>query len=70
MPSNIIFFSTPLFPEGLKLVVESSYPSSQHFIPDEYTEFKAWSGSQIDWQPDDHIIVVSESVWTRYRVIA
>ena len=69
MPSNIIFFSQPLFPEGIKLVVEASYTSNQHYIPDSYTEFKAYEGSRIDWKPGDHIIVVSESVWTRYRVI-
>ena len=69
MPSNIIFFSQPLFPEGIKLVVEASYTSNQHYIPDEYTEYKAHECPRIDWQPDDHIIVASESVWTRYRVI-
>lgn len=52
MPSNIIFFSQPLFPEGIKLIVEASYTSNQHYIPDEYTEFKAYECPQIDWQPD------------------
>ena len=70
MPSNIIFFSMPLFPEGIKLVVESCYTSNEHFIPDEYTECKAYEGSRIEWQPDDHIIVVTDCIWTRYRVIA
>ena len=70
MPSNIIFFSMPLFPEGIKLVVEASHPTQRCDIPDEYTEFKAHEGSRIDWQPDDHIIVVTDCIWTRYRVIA
>lgn len=69
MPSNIIFFSQPLFPEGLKLVVESSYSSNQHFIPDTYTVLEGWECSKVDWQANDSIIVVSESVWTHYKVL-
>ena len=69
MPSNIIFFSQPLFPEGIKLLVEASYTSNQHYVPDSYTEYSCYRSRQIDWQPGDHIIVASESVWTRYRVI-
>lgn len=69
MPSNIIFFSQPLFPEGLKLIVESSYSSNQHFIPDTYTVLNSDECSTVEWQTNDSIIVVSDSIWTRYKVI-
>ena len=48
MPSNIIFFSQPLFPEGIKLVVEASYTSNQHYIPDSYTEYSCYKSLEID----------------------
>lgn len=67
MPSNIIFFSQPLFPIGLKLKLISCVSSSSTSIPDTYTELKAWE--KLDYQSGDSIIVVSECVRTTYQVI-